>query len=109
MRRLVRVTEPDGAQVSYAYDAAGNRTSLTATVGATSLTTSYTFDMLNRLETVTDPDLGVTRYTYDAASNLIRTELPNGTVETRSYDDLNRLLFLENRGPSGVISSHAIR
>ncbi|MHB8861524.1 MAG: putative Ig domain-containing protein [Pirellulaceae bacterium] len=106
MRRVVRVTEPDGAQVSYAYDAAGNRTSLTATVAGVSLMTTYTFDALHRLETVTDSDLGVTRYTYDAASNLTRSEFPNGTVETRSYDDLNRLLFLESRGPSGVITSH---
>ena len=106
MRRLVRVTEPDGTQVSYNYDRAGNRTSLTATVGSTSLTTGYTFDALNRLATVTDPDLGVTKYSYDAVGNLIRAELPNGTFETRSYDDLGRLLFLENRGTTGVISSH---
>ena len=55
---------------------------------------------------MTDPDGGVTRYTYDAVGNLVRTELPNGTSETREYDDLNRLTFLENRGPSGVISSY---
>ena len=54
---------------------------------------------------MTDPDGGVTRYTYDAAGNLVRTDLPNGTVETREYDDLNRLMFLENRNAAGVISS----
>jgi RHS repeat-associated protein len=104
--RLLSRTDPDGARVSYFYDPHGNRTSLTASVGAASLTTTYTFDMLNRLETVTDPNLGVTRYTYDAAGNLTRTEFPNATIETRSYDRLNRLLYLENRGPTGVISSH---
>src|SRR5207253_11304732 len=65
----------------------------------------YTYDVLNRIQTVSDPGQGVTRYTYDAVSNLIRTDLPNGTVEARSYDDLNRLTYLEDRGPSGVIAS----
>ena len=35
------------------------------------------------METVTDPEGGVTRYIYDAAGNLVRTDLPNGTFETR--------------------------
>jgi len=39
-------------------------------------------------------------------SNLIRTEFPNGVVETRQYDDLNRLLFLENRSGDTVLSSY---
>jgi RHS repeat-associated protein len=38
---------------------------------------------------------------------LIRTVLPNGTVETRSYDVLNRLTFLEDTNSSGgVIASY---
>ena len=105
--RLLSRTDPDGALASYLYDAVGNRTSVTASVGGTSLTTSYTFDVLNRFASVADPDLGVTSYTYDAVGNLVRTERPNGTVEARSYDDLNRLLLVEDAGPSGVISGHS--
>jgi RHS repeat-associated protein len=100
--RLLSRTDPDGTTISYTYDAAGNRTSVTIPAG----TTDYTFDALGRLETVTDPDGGVTKYTYDAAGNLVQTELPNGTSETRQYDALNRLVYLENDGPSGVISSY---
>jgi RHS repeat-associated protein len=103
--RLQSHTEPDGTAVSYTYDANGNRTSVTAAVGGTSLTTSYTYDVLNRMATVIDPTLGVSRYSYNAIGNLTQTELPNGTVETRTYDDLNRLVFLEHRGSSGVITS----
>jgi RHS repeat-associated protein len=101
--RLVSRTDPDGQAISYTYDATGNRTSLTTMAG----TVSYAFDALNRLETVTDPEAGITQYQYNAVSNLVRTDFPNGTSETRQYDDLNRLLFLENRGPDGVVSSYA--
>jgi RHS repeat-associated protein len=83
-------------------DAAGNRTSVTIPSG----TTAYSFDALNRTEAVTDPAGGITRYAYDAAGNLTHTALPNGTSEGRAYDALNRLTFLENLGPSGVISSY---
>src|SRR5262249_18857148 len=100
--RLLSRTDPDTAVISYLYDAAGNRTAVTTPGGIT----RYTFDALGRQATVTDADGGVTRYTYDAAGNLVLTDLPNGTTETRSYDALNRLTFLENRSASGVISSY---
>ena len=104
--RMTSRTDPDGAAIAYTYDATGNRVSLTTTVGGTGLTTGYTFDPLNRPATVTDPTAGLTGYAYDAASNLVRTDLPNGTFETRQYDALNRLLVLENRTTSGVFSGY---
>jgi RHS repeat-associated protein len=100
--RLLSRTDPDGQVISYTYDGAGNRTSVTTLAGKT----SFTFDVLNRTQTVTDPQGGVTTYSYDAASNLVSTTLPNGTSETRQYDNLNRLVFLQNTGPGGVISSY---
>lgn len=100
--RLLQRMDPDATTISYTYDAAGNRTSVTTPSGSV----SYTFDALNRMETVTDPEGGVTTYHYNEVGNLTRTDLPNGTSETRTYDDLNRLTFLENDGPSGVISSY---
>lgn len=36
--RLIRATRPDGSYTDYAYDAAGNRTQMTATTGGTSET-----------------------------------------------------------------------
>jgi YD repeat-containing protein len=48
----------------------------------------------------------VTHYTYDAVGNLLRTDLPNGTSQVRTYDALGRLTSLENRGPGGVLSSY---
>jgi RHS repeat-associated protein len=39
----------------------------------------------------------VTDYDYDAVGNLVNTILPNGVIETRGYDSLNRLLNLETK------------
>jgi RHS repeat-associated protein len=93
---------PNGNTIEYEYDAAGNRTLLTTPGGFT----SYEFDERNRLETVTDSSQGTTTYIYDAVSNLIQTVLPNGVVENREYDELNRLEYLENKLGSEVISSY---
>jgi RHS repeat-associated protein len=100
--RLLSRSEPDGRTITYTYDKAGNIRTLSVPSG----TTSYTYDALNRLDTVTDPDGGVTDYNYDAVGNLKTTTFANGVVESRDYDPLNRLLYLENRGVAGVLSSY---
>jgi YD repeat-containing protein len=93
---LVSRIDPDGpylasrATIEYEYDGAGNRTSVKTPAGVT----QYEYDEQNRLEKVIDPDLAQTKYFYDAGGNLERTELPNGVVETRTYDELNRLKLL---------------
>ncbi|MEG3875744.1 hypothetical protein QT983_30915, partial [Microcoleus sp. Z1_B5] len=95
--RLVSRIDPSGpyltgsnATIEYGYDAAGNRTEVRTTAGVT----QYEYDEQNRLEKVIDPDLAETKYFYDAGGNLERTQLPNGVVETRTYDELNRLKLL---------------
>ncbi|XHL98542.1 MAG: putative Ig domain-containing protein [Microcoleus anatoxicus] len=95
--RLVSRKDPDGpylgsgATIEYGYDAAGNRTEVRTPAGVT----QYGYDEQNRLKKVTDPDNSETKYFYDDAGNLSRTELPNGVVETRTYDELNRLKLLQ--------------
>jgi RHS repeat-associated protein len=98
---LLSRVDADGVKIEYSYDAANNRTAVKVPSGQT----SYSFDEQNRLKTVTDPQAGVTTYTYDLAGNLIKTTLANGTTETREYDLLNRLLYLQNSNSSGVINS----
>jgi RHS repeat-associated protein len=90
-----------GATIEYEYDDAGNRT-LVRTPGGV---TRYEFDERNQLEKVV-ADGGETVYEYDAVGNLVKTVLPNGVVESRSYDELNRLEFLENLSEDAVVSSY---
>jgi RHS repeat-associated protein len=100
--RLLSRTDSDSTKICYTYDAAGNRTSVAIPAG----TTTYTFDVLNRTATVTDPEGGVTKYRYDADGNLVETDFPNGTTEKRQYDAVNHLTYVENAGPTGIISSY---
>ncbi|AFZ10677.1 RHS repeat-associated core domain protein (plasmid) [Oscillatoria nigro-viridis PCC 7112] len=105
--RLVSRIDPDGpylasgATIEYEYDAAGNRTSVRTPVGLS----QYEYDEQNRLEKVIDPDLAVTSYFYDAEGNLERTELPNEVVETRTYDELNRLKLLTYQRNNATLQS----
>ncbi|MEH2292107.1 RHS repeat-associated core domain-containing protein, partial [Nostoc sp.] len=101
--RLTKRTDPDGRKIEYTYDAASNRTSVTTASG----TVYYTFDARNRLDQVIENSVVTADYEYDAVSNLVRTTLANGTQEIRSYDDLNRLKFLENHKGDTILSSYS--
>ncbi|MGD0247933.1 MAG: RHS repeat-associated core domain-containing protein, partial [Candidatus Limnocylindrales bacterium] len=71
------VTYTDGTSVSFTYDAAGNRISMTA--GGS--TTPYTYDAAGQLKTA-----GSTDYTYDAAGNRLTAGSSSFT-----YDDFGNL------------------
>ncbi|MCP4485753.1 MAG: hypothetical protein GY820_00220 [Gammaproteobacteria bacterium] len=80
-------SKANGDQLAYSYDLAGNRTSLTLTPnGGTATTTTFGFDVLNRLTQLTAADINsITladyQYTLDAS----------GRVTDYIYDDLYRL------------------
>ena len=99
--RLISRTDPDGIVIEYLYDFAGRLAGITSLAGEV----NYTFDAAGHMETVSSAD-GVTAYSYDAVGNLTRTDWPNGTHETREYNVLNQLTFIETTGPEGVISSY---
>jgi RHS repeat-associated protein len=100
--RLIKRIDPDGKWIAYGYDVAGNRTLLKTALGET----RYTFDERNGLDTVISAS-GTTDYDYNAIGLLVHTQLGNGTQENRRYDNLNRLLYLENKEADGdLISSY---
>ena len=81
---------------SYTYDAAHNQITKTDAKG----TTSYTYDMLNRLETVAEPNGTKTTYTYDKAGNreTETVKLGNDTaLNTYSYNEQNRLMQITTK------------
>jgi choice-of-anchor C domain-containing protein len=89
--------------IGYSYDLAGNRTAVTTASG----TTNYTFDSRNRLDKVIQNGITLADYDYNAVNNLTATTFSNGTQETRQYDLLNRLTYLENHKGSTILSSYA--
>ncbi len=86
--RTLTETTPLGHVTTYAYDNAGNQTSVT---DANNKTTSYTYDAANRVLTITTPDTGVTTYTYDAVGNKLTERNPLNKTTTYTYDANNRL------------------
>ena len=102
--RLLSKTDPITGAISYSYDLAGNRTSVTTPNKGT---VTYTFDTLNRLETVNDPDAGISQYSYDLVGNRASISYPNDTATAYTYNSLNRLTGVETTGPAGVISSYS--
>ncbi|ABC28911.1 Rhs family protein [Hahella chejuensis KCTC 2396] len=94
LNRLSKVIDPQGGETLYAYDAVGNRESVTQANGQT---TAYVYDALNRLtrQTTTDAaDNVIADYRYTLHSTGRREqieELHNGRVSTYTYDALYRL------------------
>jgi RHS repeat-associated protein len=76
-------------QNSYTYDAASNRTSLTAPDGSTN---AYVYDTLNRLSTLTNSLTGQFGFGYDALSRRTQLTRPNGVITNYSYDSVSHLL-----------------
>ena len=98
--------------MNYAYDlATGNKIE----VWTTNTDIHYAYDQAGELTTVTVTKLDgqtlssplVTMYGYDLDGNLVSTLNANGTTESRLYDLLNRLTSIIDTGPAGVIASFA--
>jgi len=88
--RLITATYSTGESFEYRYDAVGNRTAMTTTLGATTVTT-YTYDAANRLTKVGDvvytwddrgnlTNDGVFTYTYNAAGRLVGAQSITSTL-----------------------------
>ncbi|MFL5962431.1 MAG: DUF6531 domain-containing protein [Gaiellaceae bacterium] len=85
--RLTAVAYSDGTPtVRYAYDGAGNRTSMGDGAGGV----AYTYDAMNRLTSVTRGS-DVFSYAYDDAGRIVSRVYPDGTAIAASYDDDGRL------------------
>jgi len=98
-------------QNAYGYDAASNRTSLTAPDGSV---TSYTYDTLNRLHTLGNTWAGSFGFGYDALSRRTQLTRPNGVNTSYSYDGgwptsgcpISRVLCEKWEGPSPTANGH---
>lgn len=85
---------PTPTTVSYGYDDANRRTSLTYPSGRV---VSYAYDTVGQLSSVTPgAGIGATTYAYDAAGRLTTTTRPNGTSTTQAYDLAGRNTSIEH-------------
>jgi RHS repeat-associated protein len=105
--RPTQLTYPDGRRLNYGYDGQGNRTNLTATIGATSLTTGFTYDDRNQVATVSDPDGRVYTYGYNQNGSPMSLVQPNGVTTSYTYDSQNRLTNLVSRHGTTTLASYA--
>ncbi len=85
---LTGISYSDGQtpDVSYRYDADGQRISMRDGTG----TTSDTYDSLHRLTQETNGAGQTVGYGYDLDGNLTSITYPSGTTVTRSYDSAGR-------------------
>lgn len=75
------------ADVTYAYNADGQRTSMTDATGET----TYGYDPLGRLSSVVDGHGDEVAYDHDANGDQTGVTYPGGDEVTRSYDEDGRL------------------
>ncbi|MCP3998595.1 MAG: hypothetical protein GY722_26525, partial [bacterium] len=102
--RLERQTVPEGYELSYSWDDAGNRKSIsTLLADGTTFGTTYAYDVLGRMETVTDSRGGVYRYVYDDAGQRESLSYPNGVVTSYAYDPVGRLEELRTEASDGTV------
>ncbi|MEO0582462.1 MAG: RHS repeat-associated core domain-containing protein [Bacteroidota bacterium] len=89
-----------GKSISYTYDDADNRTSMTDPDGGV---TQYQYDGNNRLTQLTDPSGNTTAFTYDAAGRMTQQTNGNGTYVQYYYDDADRVDSIVHREASGNV------
>jgi RHS repeat-associated protein len=92
--RLTSINYADSTpDVTFAYDAVGNRTQMTDGSG----TETRTYDNLDRLLSVTRGS-NTFSYAYDPAGNVTRRTYPGSVVSDYGYDALNRLVTAASGG-----------
>jgi RHS repeat-associated protein len=98
----------DSDTVSYTYDNARRRNSLTLQApNGTAWSQSYTHDAMGRLSTVAGAS-GAFGYGYVKAGSLLTNlSLPNGAAITNSFDSVGRMIATMLTGASGVLSSNS--
>jgi len=86
----------NGDRRSFAYDAAGNRVSVTDPRGNS---TAYTHSSVGQVTSTTDPLGNTTQLEYDAGGNLVRSTDALGNIKTYTYDaNRNQETLTDARG-----------
>jgi len=94
LNRLTSIGYSDGVtpNVSYGYDANGNRTSMGDGTGAS----SYAFDEANRMTSTTTPGPKTVSYRYDLDGNRTKVIYPDLTAVTYTFNKASQLGSLQD-------------
>ena len=105
----MEVTYPNGRKVSYKYDEAGNRTSVTDNSAVTNYSTNnmnqytnvgnenYEYDDDGNMISRTDAG-STTEYTYDAENRLVQVVSSSGETWQYTYDALGNRVTVNHNG-----------
>jgi RHS repeat-associated protein len=94
--QLTSVTNPLGQTTSYQYNASGDLTSI---INANSVTAaSFTYDAYDRVRTYTDSEGWTATYDYDAADRVTKITYPDGTTDLYTYDKLDLAAYQDRLG-----------
>jgi len=99
--RLWRQIGNNGQETAMLYDENNNLSSKTMTHQLGDLTTSYTYDPLDRMSSMVGPDNTTATYQYDAQNNLIKVTDARLVETTYVYDGFNQLMRTDSKD-SGV-------
>jgi RHS repeat-associated protein len=99
---LTKFTDLNGNVINYSYDLVDRKFSVSSISG----TTTYSFNTDGNLVGVNDAKTGNVTYAYDTNGLLKTKSLPNGVVETYSWDDRGLLASLVQVKGSETIASY---
>lgn len=94
--KLISITDPNGNQMTFGYDANDLLTSINSTSGQV---TNLTYNTENRIVSITDPVERVTTYEYGVLGNLVSATNPAGYKTTYTYDSNHNLISVTD--PNG--------
>lgn len=96
--KVVRVDEPEGAYMTYRYDALGH---LTHTTDAHNNVVEIRYDTRGNKVYMNDPDMGIWQYDYTAFGELWHQKDAKGQLITMAYDKLGRMISRTEPGKTG--------
>ncbi|WP_179233010.1 RHS repeat-associated core domain-containing protein [Paenibacillus rigui] len=97
---LNKQVKETGDALSYSYDEAGNRLTMSDDSG----TSSYTYDKKNQLLNISRDGAVQISYTYDAAGNIESVIDKTGAATTYTYDKSNRMETVVFKGHTTTYS-----
>ncbi|MBS0457900.1 MAG: VCBS repeat-containing protein, partial [Proteobacteria bacterium] len=87
----IAVTDSAGLTATYAFDAAGDLSTVSRNGGRGAIVTSYSYDTLGRKVAQTDADTGTYSYAYNAQGELLRQTDAKGQHVDSDYDARGRV------------------